>query len=193
MGLRFIERRYFFLGLICGSCVISAFLAFLVVGGVGSFSAVGLSTYFYFDYLSFCFVLISVFLGLCLYSCCGPNFIFGSGFYVFLSVLFSIFCYVSCNVYVFWFKYELSILPLLFLLISNSPYSERYIASWYLLGYVVFTRLPMFLCIFYVSSDIGRLSLLNWCSGNISFGSWACLIVLAALFITKIPLFPFHV
>lgn len=45
----------------------------------------------------------------------------------------------------------MSIVSLLILLVVDSPYSERYVASWYLLGYVVVTSLPMLLCIFYLS------------------------------------------
>ena len=72
-----------------------------------------------------------------------------------IMVALSIFCSLVrfCCVHSlgFWVFYEMSILFLLLLLVIESPYSERYVASWYLLGYVVLTRLPMLLCIFYLS------------------------------------------
>lgn len=45
------------------------------------------------------------------------------------SVFFSILSYCCVHALLFWFFYEMSILCLLFLLILESPYSERYIAS----------------------------------------------------------------
>lgn len=77
------------------------------------------------------------------------------------------------------------------LLVVESPYSERYVASWYLLGYVVFTRLPMLLCIFYLSSVWGVFNMSLW--GSMAGSTFiSCFVLLAFLFITKIPLPPFH-
>lgn len=87
----------------------------------------------------------------------------------------------------------MSILLLLLLLVLESPYSERYIASWYLLGYVVLTSLPMLLCIFYLSLSWGRFNLRFWFDsyeGCVGSGVFA---VLAVMFLTKVPLPPFHV
>jgi len=84
----------------------------------------------------------------------------------------------------------MSILPLLFLLISESPYSERFVASWYLLGYVVFSSLPMLLCVLYLGGIMGSYGIQSWKDSSVGFGVF---IVLAVMFITKIPLPPFHV
>lgn len=81
---------------------------------------------------------------------------FTSGLMIALSIMRSLLCYCCVHSLWFWIFYEMSIVPLLFLLVVESPYSERYIASWYLLGYVVFTRLPMLLCLFYLSLEGGR-------------------------------------
>lgn len=87
--------------------------------------------------------------------------------------------------------YELSILSLLALLLLESPYSERYVAGWYLLGYVVLTSLPMVLCLFYLSFVSGSFLLRSWSfSEGVRLGVCAGF---AVLFITKIPLPPFHV
>ncbi len=85
----------------------------------------------------------------------------------------------------------MSILPLLLLLILESPYSERYIASWYLLGYVVLTSLPMLLCIFYVSLIRGSFFISSWKACEM--GGVTVFLLLSIMFITKIPLPPFHV
>ena len=85
----------------------------------------------------------------------------------------------------------MSILPLLLLLIIESPYSERYIASWYLLGYVVLTSLPMLLCLFYISLDTGSFLISSW--GFTAASGVGVFVLLGVMFITKIPLPPFHV
>lgn len=112
-------------------------------------------------------------------------------FFVLARVLSSLFCYASVKMMLFWFFYELSILCLLYLLAVESPYSERYLASWYLGGYVVLTRLPMLLCVIYLGGWRGEF-FLSFIGGSFEWGRFFCLIVLCVSFITKIPLFPFH-
>lgn len=73
----------------------------------------------------------------------------------------------------------------------ESPYSERYVASWYLLGYVVLTRLPMLLCIFYVSLERGRFIIPFW--GGATGSRVGVFLLLGVMFITKVPLPPFHI
>lgn len=104
------------------------------------------------------------------------------------SILFSLLCYTTSHVLVFWVSYELSILPLLFLLVGESSYSERFIAFWYLLGYVVLTRLPLLLSIFYLYGSSGGFHFMFS-----DVGSLFVLLVLCVCFVTKIPLPPFHV
>jgi NADH-quinone oxidoreductase subunit M len=148
--------------------------------------------YFCFDTVSLYLTLLSVFLWVSLL------FVFGavstvSKFFISLSVVCSLISYCSAHSLVFWVFYEVSILALLLLLIVESPYSERYIASWYLLGYVVLTSLPMLLCIFYFSFYWGRFDLRFWFDSFEDGGRFGVLMVLAVMFITKIPLPPFHV
>lgn len=42
-------------------------------------------------------------------------------------------------------------LPLLYLIFSESPYSERFAAGWYFAGYLIVTSLPLVLVIWYLS------------------------------------------
>nr|YP_009169736.1 NADH dehydrogenase subunit 4 [Metorchis orientalis]ALD61610.1 NADH dehydrogenase subunit 4 [Metorchis orientalis] len=151
----------------------------LVFGGV-----------FCFDMVGFYLVLLSVLLCISLlFWWEGINFV--SGFMIGLSLVSSLLCYCCVNVVWFWIFYEMSIVPLLVLLVLESPYSERYIASWYFLGYVVFTSLPMLLCFCYLAVDAGSFDLRVW--GSVSAVGLVSSVVLSVMFITKIPLFPFHV
>nr|YP_010514548.1 NADH dehydrogenase subunit 4 [Diplodiscus japonicus]UXL86279.1 NADH dehydrogenase subunit 4 [Diplodiscus japonicus] len=180
-------------------CVFSSMLL-VVFGVLSSFHMNALrnglwsGALFSFDTVSLYLVLLSVFLWLSL------TFLFGrvsviSKVFVTLSVISSLVCYCSVHCLVFWVFYELSILFLLLLLLTESPYSERYLASWYLLGYVVLTSLPMLLCLFYLSVETGSFDMRTWfslCGDNMILGS-GVLLVLGVMFVTKVPLPPFHV
>nr|UDU84920.1 NADH dehydrogenase subunit 4 [Glypthelmins quieta] len=178
--------------------IISGFLAltlvFLQVSGVfstpSSSGFVILSEYFWFDTTSFYLSFLSILLWISLLFFLGRLSLL-SIVMITVSVLASILSYCCVHAFFFWFFYEMSILSLLFLLVMESPYSERYVASWYLMGYVVVTSLPMLLCLFYFSFAEGSFILYNWCLEE-GFGVWLS-VLLAILFITKIPLFPFHV
>nr|UFJ44422.1 NADH dehydrogenase subunit 4 [Glypthelmins sp. LW2G] len=159
---------------------------------LGYGEAVSVNRFFWCDSVSFYLTLLSVILWLSLIFFVGQ--LSNSGvFMVSSSVLFSILSYSCVNAFFFWVFYEMSILSLLLLLVVESPYSERYVASWYLMGYVVITSLPMLISLFYFSITSGSFYMYEWdslSSGGLASG---VLIFLAILFITKIPLFPFHV
>nr|YP_009756893.1 NADH dehydrogenase subunit 4 [Capsala pricei]QIK50410.1 NADH dehydrogenase subunit 4 [Capsala pricei] len=104
-----------------------------------------------------------------------------------ISMICSIICFNINNSILFWVFYELSILPLLLLLYIDSPYSERFLAIWYLLGYIMVTSLPMLWIVYYLSLANNSFCISEWdsSSGYLSY-------FLFILFITKIPLPPFH-
>lgn len=105
---------------------------------------------FCFDVVSLYLILLSSFLWLSLWFW-GLELRLIGELMIGLSVFSSFLCYCCIHAVWFWVFYEVSIVSLLVLLVVDSPYSERYVASWYLLGYVVVTRLPMLLCLFYLS------------------------------------------
>jgi len=115
------------------------------------------------------------------------NIVFISG-----SVLMSIICFNTRNSLVFWASYEVSILLLLMILYLDSPYSERPLACWYLVGYLCFTRLPLLLCILYLSSFEGSLGIFAMSRGGLGVDKLVCLLVMSVCFIVKVPLYPFH-
>nr|AFD18205.1 NADH dehydrogenase subunit 4 [Diplorchis hangzhouensis] len=108
---------------------------------------------------------------------------------VLLSGLFSIFCFISLNVVFFWLFYEASILIILFLIYIDSPYSERYLAGWYLIGYVVFSGLPVIGCFMYIGLISGSFNIFDW---SFEFVDYGFFIIILFMFSAKVPLFPFH-
>nr|AKP19669.1 NADH dehydrogenase subunit 4 [Gyrodactylus sp. FY-2015] len=101
-----------------------------------------------------------------------------------LSCLFSVLCFNCNNIIAFFVFYETSIILLLFSLFIGSPYSERSLAGWYFLGYLVFGGVPLLVICIY--TYVGCTSIL------INYNNDALNYLFFLLFITKVPLFPFH-
>lgn len=83
---------------------------------------------FCFDIVRFYLRALTIVLALSLFFW-GSYFSFVGKISIFLSLVCSLLSYRCIKSLGFWVFYEGSILPLLFLLILESPYSERYIAS----------------------------------------------------------------
>nr|YP_008994157.1 NADH dehydrogenase subunit 4 [Metagonimus yokogawai]AGN12759.1 NADH dehydrogenase subunit 4 [Metagonimus yokogawai] len=174
--------------LLCGLVFVCVWPHGVHLVGCGVWSSI-----FSLDLVSYYLVVLSGVLWLSLWFWVGEIGVMGV-LMISLSVFSSVLCYCCVHALWFWVFYEMSIVPLLVLLVVDSPYSERYIASWYLLGYVVLTSLPMLLCLFYLAQAMGGFNMSSWGevgqSGEVGF---FCLLVLALMFVTKIPLPPFHV
>lgn len=145
---------------------------------------------FIFDSLSFYLILLVLFLGVYSILCCSSMLSTSTVLFLSLSLLFSCLCFCVKHSVVFWFFYELAMLPLLYLIFYDSPYSERFIAGWYFAGYLLVTRLPLILVLIYLSVVNNRFYFSNWVSS--SAGSVAIYLALAFIFFTKVPLSPFH-
>nr|AFD18196.1 NADH dehydrogenase subunit 4 [Cichlidogyrus sclerosus] len=113
------------------------------------------------------------------------------GFLICVSSVFSVLCFISNDMLLFWVTYELSILALVFCVLVGSPYSERFLAFWYLVGYVGSTSLPLLVSVLYVGVLGLSTSFVNN-SANISGDFGFMWILFVILFATKVPLPPFH-
>ena len=148
-----------------------------------------LESYFVFDSLSFYLVLLVLLLGI--YSNVSfCNYISGEvKLYLFMSIGFSVLCFCVNHSVVFWCFYELSMLPLLYLIFKESPYSERFLAGWYFSAYLLITRLPLILILVYLSVVNGTVFMTYWSGVDISLSVYY---LLSFVFFTKVPLVPFH-
>nr|QXU59660.1 NADH dehydrogenase subunit 4 [Cephalochlamys namaquensis] len=175
------------------------FYVFLVLGvlllvpviypvGVGSsFNLV--SGYFIFDSLSFYLVLLVVFLGVYTMFSVHLSLTISTKVFLFFSLLFTVLCFCSNHSILFWCFYELSMLPLLYLIFVDSPYSERFIAGWYFSVYLLVTSLPLILILLYFSFLNNSFYFSSWVNGSSVVYLY---VVLAFIFFTKVPLCPFH-
>nr|BAV82530.1 NADH dehydrogenase subunit 4 [Mesocestoides corti] len=148
------------------------------------------SEVFVFDSISFYLLLLVLLLGLCSQF----SFVYylsnSVRFWLFISLIFSCLCFCINHSVLFWCLYELSMLPLLYLIFKESPYSERFLAGWYFASYLLVTSLPLILILLYIS----------YINGSFIIGSWSVesgynviiYVILCFVFFTKVPLVPFH-
>nr|YP_003735121.1 NADH dehydrogenase subunit 4 [Benedenia seriolae]ADI24685.1 NADH dehydrogenase subunit 4 [Benedenia seriolae] len=105
-----------------------------------------------------------------------------SCFFLLFSIISSFFCYNINNNFFFWFLYEFSILPLIFLKYRGSVYSERFNSLWYFIGYLSLSSFPLLFFLLLLNKENSF-----YCS-SFSLSS----VIIFILFIVKIPLPPFH-
>nr|BAV82518.1 NADH dehydrogenase subunit 4 [Rodentolepis nana] len=184
--------KYYSINFFLISLIILLFILLLCSGGLLIFSdsIIVVCDYFKFDSIAFYLVLLVVLLGV--YSnCCFVDKLGCTSVRAFLlvSLIFSILCFCVSHSILFWVFYELSMLPLLYLIFSSSPYSERFLAGWYFSCYLLVTSLPLVLMLIYLSIINNSWFFYDWHSEN---SSWWMLLVLSFIFFTKVPLVPFH-
>nr|QIX04640.1 NADH dehydrogenase subunit 4 [Brachydistomum sp. PakPr2] len=156
---------------------------------VGAYCGLSPARVFCLDVVSFYLIVLSVSLCVALVFFVS-SLSFFSVVMLLVSAVCSVFCYCCFNAFWFWWLYEAAIVSLIFLLVFESPYPERYVASWYFAGYLLLGSLPMLLCIMYLAVWFGSNYFGNW--SLLSILSYKVLLLLSVLFISKIPVFPFH-
>nr|UFQ88930.1 NADH dehydrogenase subunit 4 [Rhinebothroides sp. MZUSP 8027]UFQ88942.1 NADH dehydrogenase subunit 4 [Rhinebothroides sp. MZUSP 8028]UFQ88954.1 NADH dehydrogenase subunit 4 [Rhinebothroides sp. MZUSP 8029] len=147
------------------------------------------SNLFIFDSLAFYLSILVILLGTFSIFCFSSLISWHTKGFLFMSLFFSGLCFCVNHVVLFWCFYELSMLPLLFLIFKDSPYSERFIAGWYFAVYLIITSLPLILCLLYLVSVNDSVYFSNWQSG---IAPMSLYILLSFIFFTKVPLSPFH-
>nr|YP_009370867.1 NADH dehydrogenase subunit 4 [Khawia sinensis]ALK26531.1 NADH dehydrogenase subunit 4 [Khawia sinensis] len=166
-------------------------VSFFIFGSLQAYPSVGsvVTQLFVFDSLSFFLTLLVFLLGVCAIFFNSSELSVETRIYLVVSLGFSVLCFLINHSMLFWCFYELSMLPLLYLIFRDSPYSERFLAGWYFSGYLLLTSLPLLLVLIYLSYINGSCLLLSWHYSTSE--SWL-LGALAFIFFTKVPLCPFH-
>lgn len=161
--------------------------------GVNCFSMINSVVYkglFVFDSIFFYLFLLVLFLGLYSNVMFYNLLRFDTRVYLFVSLLFTSLRFCINHCVFFWCFYELSMLPLLYLIFCDSHYSERFLAGWYFCRYLLITSLPLILILLYLSYVNNSFYFSRWYAGDDVY-----LIVyylLSFVFFTKVPLVPFH-
>nr|YP_007890973.1 NADH dehydrogenase subunit 4 [Taenia laticollis]BAN15633.1 NADH dehydrogenase subunit 4 [Taenia laticollis] len=170
--------------------LLSILLFSLGVNCVSIISSVVFNEFFIFDSISFYLLMLVLFLGLysqiVFYNVLSVN----VRFYLCVSLWFTILSFCINHCIFFWCFYELSMLPLLYLIFKESPYSERFLAGWYFMGYLLSTSLPLILILFYFSYINSSFFFSDWVDNTLIYS--LVYYILSFVFFTNIPLFPFH-
>nr|YP_010531211.1 NADH dehydrogenase subunit 4 [Blasticotoma filiceti]UXW93446.1 NADH dehydrogenase subunit 4 [Blasticotoma filiceti] len=175
---------------------ISGVFFILVGGSLSGGQCGGISYFFCWDILSFGLLLLTLWVGGLMimasvkiyeidYSVSKFLLMF-IGLMLFLGLTFS-----SLNLFMFYFFFECSVIPVLFLILGWGNQSERVQASMYLFFYTLMASFPLMLGIFYLFESEGTLmySLMGSCVNLDGFYLYLSLIL---AFLVKMPMFLVH-
>nr|UPL66045.1 NADH dehydrogenase subunit 4 [Arbanatus sp.] len=133
-------------------------------------------------WVSFLMVMASVYVKL------GLDFLMEFMLLVLVLCLFLVMCFVSSNMFLFYFFFESSIIPTLFLVFGWGYQVERLMAGLYFLFYTLFASLPMLVALFWIMNYNFTLfiSIID-----VDFGICLYLSMFMAFFV-KMPMVFFH-
>nr|YP_007890997.1 NADH dehydrogenase subunit 4 [Hydatigera krepkogorski]BAN15681.1 NADH dehydrogenase subunit 4 [Hydatigera krepkogorski] len=173
---------------------ISLLLSLLMFSyGINCFSLlqmVAFSNLFIFDSISFYLLMLVLILGVYSQILFFNLLSFEVRLYLFSSLIFTVLSFCVNHSILFWISYELSMFPLLYLIFSESPYSERFLAGWYFSGYLISTSLPLVLILLYLSFLNDSFFFSDWHIVGSSY--YMVYYLVSFIFFTKVPLVPFH-
>nr|YP_010827555.1 NADH dehydrogenase subunit 4 [Callibia diana]WFD61151.1 NADH dehydrogenase subunit 4 [Callibia diana] len=154
-----------------------------------------LSYMFGYDYLSYGLILLSFWI--CVLMVLASSGILRYEFYksyfmlMILLLLLMLYCtFCSLNVMSFYFFFEGSLLPTLFLIFGWGYQPERLQAGIYLLFYTLFASLPLLLGILYLNMKVDFLDITLLYNSN--FTEIFLYLTMILAFLVKMPMFLFH-
>nr|ASY98218.1 NADH dehydrogenase subunit 4 [Pseudovates chlorophaea] len=168
-------------------------LMFLV--NIDFFCWAKLSYFFGYDYLSYGLVMLSFWICILMimasYSVIQYKFYNKMFLFMILMLLLMLYCtFCSLNMISFYFFFEGSLIPTLFLIFGWGYQPERLQAGIYLLFYTLFASLPLLLGIMYLYSDMNYLVFsLVYLKDYLSFYLYLSMIL---AFLVKMPMYLMH-
>nr|ASY98538.1 NADH dehydrogenase subunit 4 [Prohierodula sp. JZ-2017] len=155
----------------------------------------GLSYIFGYDYLSYGLVMLSfwicVLMIMASYSVIRYSFYNNIFLFMILLLLLMLYCtFCSMNMISFYFFFEGSLIPTLFLIFGWGYQPKRLQAGIYLLFYTLFASLPLLLGIMYLYKDMNNLVFsLMYCSNFMNIFMYISMIM---AFLVKMPMYLVH-
>nr|UXW93472.1 NADH dehydrogenase subunit 4 [Blasticotoma sp. 'minuta'] len=171
-------------------------LFIILVGGSLSSQCGGISFYFGWDVLSFGLVTLTLWVGGLMIMASVKIYDFNKSMVKFLLVFIGlmlalIFTFSSLNLFMFYFFFECSLIPVLFLILGWGNQSERIQASMYLFFYTLTASFPLMLGIFFLFEGMDTLLYPLMVYGlNLESGYLYLSLILA--FLVKMPMFLVH-
>nr|APX40390.1 NADH dehydrogenase subunit 4 [Cryptocephalus schaefferi] len=170
-----------------------SFIYMLLLVGSGSFFSY-ISFILGSDALSFLMVILSLWVCTLMFLASAKLLKFNYypkmfGFIVLILLLSLMMTFLSMNIFCFYLFFEISLLPILLLIIGWGYQPERLEAGLYLLFYTLIFSLPMMIVIFYCYYNLGTLDYMKFDS-DFNMYMFICLNM---VFLVKIPMFFLHV
>nr|ASY98127.1 NADH dehydrogenase subunit 4 [Hierodula multispina] len=155
----------------------------------------GLSYIFGYDYLSYGLVMLSFWICVLMitasYSVIRYKFYNNLFLFMILVLLFMLYCtFCSLNMISFYFFFEGSLIPTLFLIFGWGYQPERLQAGIYLLFYTLFASLPLLLGIMYLYSNLNCLVFSMFYLKD--FMNFYLYLKMILAFLVKMPMYLFH-
>nr|AVN67739.1 NADH dehydrogenase subunit 4 [Eurycotis opaca] len=172
------------------------FMSFLFVFSISFFFCWGnLSYMFGCDIISFGLILLSIWICVLMVMASESvlRYDYYNNFFLFVIVLLLMMLYCtfsSVNMFSFYFFFEGSLIPTLFLILGWGYQPERLQAGIYLLFYTLLASLPLLVGIFYIYNYLGMLYM-PMLGGNLCFSMLFYLCMIFA-FLVKMPMFMVH-
>nr|ASY97984.1 NADH dehydrogenase subunit 4 [Taumantis sigiana] len=170
-------------------------LCLLYLMKISFFGWGGLSYFFGFDYLSYGLVMLSfwicILMILASYSIMRYKFYNNLFLFMILLLMMMLYCtFCSMNILSFYFFFEGSLIPTLFLIFGWGYQPERLQAGIYLLFYTLFASLPLLMGIMYLYSSVGNLmfSLIY----SVNFMNFYLYMSMVLAFLVKMPMYLVH-
>nr|YP_009753959.1 NADH dehydrogenase subunit 4 [Dicranocentrus wangi]QIT06440.1 NADH dehydrogenase subunit 4 [Dicranocentrus wangi] len=191
--LIFFNCRYFFLV----SNYLIFFIIYMLISEIVFTDSVMVSYDFFFDNLSYSLVILSLWITiLMLQSSSGILFSNNSVIFFYLSVYFLmivlVFCFFSLNLLSFYFFFEISLIPTLFIIMGWGYQPERLQAGVYFLFYTLSASLPLLVILIYFYKTLGTLDFFSWNCLDSSFVSFFLFLGMSLAFLVKMPMFFVH-
>nr|YP_009255719.1 NADH dehydrogenase subunit 4 [Humbertiella nada]AND97179.1 NADH dehydrogenase subunit 4 [Humbertiella nada] len=171
------------------------FLSLLFLMKIEFFSWGGLSYMMGYDYLSFGLVLLSMWICVLMimasYSVFRYKYYMNAFVFIVLMLLLMLYCtFCSLNMLSFYFFFEGSLIPTLFLIFGWGYQPERLQAGIYLLFYTLLASLPLLMGILYIYMDMG--SILFTFVYNSNFFSIYLYLSMVLAFLVSMPMYMMH-
>nr|YP_010827594.1 NADH dehydrogenase subunit 4 [Cheddikulama straminea]WFD61190.1 NADH dehydrogenase subunit 4 [Cheddikulama straminea] len=171
------------------------FISFMFFMNVDFFCWSSLSYMFGYDYLSYGLVMLSfwicVLMILASYSVIRYKFYNHLFLLMILLLLFMLYCtFCSCNMIAFYFFFEGSLIPTLFLIFGWGYQPERLQAGIYLLFYTLFASLPLLMGVLYMYNHLNYL-IFSLMYMNDYMNMYLYLSMILA-FLVKMPMYLLH-
>nr|AIE42623.1 NADH dehydrogenase subunit 4 [Vespa bicolor] len=144
---------------------------------------------FFFDYYSYMLVILSLWISGCMLMI---NMMKLMEFMILILMIFLVMCFFSLNLLMFYLMFEVSLLPIFFLILYGGYSYERYESIMYMLMYTVVSSMPFLWLLLLLYLDYSSLMILLLIFLNLKLDGIMFFLCLLG-FMVKMPMFLFHI